>query len=307
LPRAFRGTDGVVLDSPPLTIGGNFTSSLAVVAFGGRWLVAYQNNATHDNPIATTQAAFVNADGTHLPEFTAYGSYSTSGGNGLFKVAMAAGSTTAIVVQSAELSSGVETDLVARLINVDGSLGTSFNMTPWIGNQYNPSATWDGNQFVIAYMDQKNRFAPWTLDQLDARGDIFAMRISAAGKIRDPQGFAFSLSQASEAQPNIAGSRGIDWITGSILRNQDPFATYRLGYDLFGLGGNQWPVATASASSTGGDIPLTVTFSSTGSTDPNGSITGYLWDFGDGSTSTDANPAHTFTTPGNYVVTGDGY
>ena len=298
-----QGTDGTVLDSPPLTIGGNFTSSLGVVAFGGRWLVAYQNNATHDNPIATTQAAFVNADGTHLPEFTAYGTYSTAGGNSLFKVAVAAGPTTAIVVQSAELSSGVETDLVARLINADGSLGVSFNMTPWIGNQYNPSATWDGNQFVVAYMDQKNRFAPWTLDQLDARGDIFAMRINASGKIRDPQGFAFSISQASEAQPSVAGSRGVDWITGSILRNQDPFATYRLGYDLFGLGGNQWPVAMASASSNGGDIPLTVNFSSTGSADPNGSITGYLWDFGDGSTVLDANPAHTFTTPGNYVVT----
>ena len=62
-------------------------------------------------------------------------------------------------------------------------------------------------------------------------------------------------------------------------------------------------MAVASGSSSGGDIPLTVNFSSTGSTDPNGSIAGYLWDFGDGSTSTDANPAHTFTTPGNYVVT----
>ena len=48
-----RGPDGVVLDSPPLTIGGGFTSSLAVVAFGGRWLVAYQDNATHDSPYAS--------------------------------------------------------------------------------------------------------------------------------------------------------------------------------------------------------------------------------------------------------------
>ena len=88
-----RGTDGVVLDSPPLTIGGGFTSSLAVAAFGGRWLVAYQNNATHDTPYATTQAAFVNADGTHLAPFTAYGTYLTSGGNGIFKMTLAAGPT----------------------------------------------------------------------------------------------------------------------------------------------------------------------------------------------------------------------
>jgi len=228
-----RGTDGVVLDSPPITIGGGFTSSVAVASFGGRWLVAYQNNATHDNPAATTQAAFVNADGTHLPEFTAYGTYFTSGGNGIFKMAMAAGPTTAIVVQSQELTSGVETDLIARIINADGSLGSSFNMTPWIGNQYNPSATWDGNQFVVTFMDQKNRFAPFTLDQLDARGDIFGMRIGATGAIIDPQGFAFSLSPAGEAHPSVAGSGGVDWISGSIVRNQPPFAAYRIGYDLF--------------------------------------------------------------------------
>ena len=249
-----RGVDGVVLDTPPLTIGGGFTSSLAVAAFGGRWLVAYQDNATHDSPYATTQAAFVNVDGTHLAPFTAYGTYLTSGGNGIFKMTLAAGLNTAIVVQSQELTSGVETDLVARLINTDGSLGPSFNMTPWIGNQYNPSATWDGNQFVVAYMDQKNRFAPFTLDQLDARGDMFAMRISGSGRIRDPQGFAFSLSPAGEVQPSVAGSRGIDWITGSIMRNQAPFATYRSATISSGrresvAGGGGFRVAAVAATS----------------------------------------------------------
>ncbi len=34
-----------------------------------------------------------------------------------------------------------------------------------------------------------------------------------------------------------------------------------------------------------------------------GTITGYLWDFGDGSTSTDENPSHLYATPGDYTVT----
>src|SRR5690606_4178853 len=33
-----------------------------------------------------------------------------------------------------------------------------------------------------------------------------------------------------------------------------------------------------------------------------GPITSYSWDFGDGNTSSDANPSHTYTTPGNYTV-----
>ena len=139
-------------------------------------------------------------------------------------------------------------------------------------------------------MDQKNRFAPFTLDQLDARGDMFAMRISGSEGSGIRRGSpSRSLPQAKRSR--ASRSRGIEWISGSIMRNQAPFATYRIGYDLSGLGGNQSPVAVASASSSGGDIPLTVNFSSTGSSDPNGTVTGYLWDFGDGSTSTDASPS----------------
>ena len=37
--------------------------------------------------------------------------------------------------------------------------------------------------------------------------------------------------------------------------------------------------------------------------DPDGSITSWLWDFGDGSTSTESNPAHFFISPDSYTVT----
>jgi PKD repeat protein len=47
-----------------------------------------------------------------------------------------------------------------------------------------------------------------------------------------------------------------------------------------------------------------VTFDSSYSTDPDGTIIDYSWDFMDGSFSTDANPLpHEFTVPGTYLVT----
>ncbi len=66
---------------------------------------------------------------------------------------------------------------------------------------------------------------------------------------------------------------------------------------------NQQPVAVASADIYTGKAPLAVTFDSSASTDLDGSIAGYSWNFMDGSTSTDANPLHEFTVPGTYLVT----
>ena len=48
---------------------------------------------------------------------------------------------------------------------------------------------------------------------------------------------------------------------------------------------------------------VAVNFSSAGSMDPDGNIVAYAWDFGDGGTSTAANPSHTYTTPETFVVT----
>ena len=66
---------------------------------------------------------------------------------------------------------------------------------------------------------------------------------------------------------------------------------------------NQQPVAVASADTYSGRAPLVVTFDSSASTDPDGAIGGYLWDFMDGSSSTETNPSHEFSIPGTYLVT----
>ncbi len=46
-----------------------------------------------------------------------------------------------------------------------------------------------------------------------------------------------------------------------------------------------------------------VTFSSAGTSDPDGDALTYLWDFGDGATSTSQNPTHTYADNGVYPVT----
>ena len=65
---------------------------------------------------------------------------------------------------------------------------------------------------------------------------------------------------------------------------------------------NQPPVAVASAQPTDGPPPLAVTFSSAGTSDPEGASLSYLWTFGDGDTSTVPNPVHTYAVSGRYTA-----
>jgi YVTN family beta-propeller protein len=58
------------------------------------------------------------------------------------------------------------------------------------------------------------------------------------------------------------------------------------------------PVSAFSATPTSGNAPLKVTFTDKSTNNP----TSWKWSFGDGSTSTSKNPAHTYTKAGKYTV-----
>ncbi|MER6622828.1 lectin [Streptomyces sp. NPDC000931] len=76
-------------------------------------------------------------------------------------------------------------------------------------------------------------------------------------------------------------------------------ALYRIEH----VTGGRAPVAQAEADTTSGTAPLTVGFSSAGSSDPDGGALTHAWTFGDGATSTAADPSHTYTTNGQYTAT----
>jgi PKD repeat protein len=67
-----------------------------------------------------------------------------------------------------------------------------------------------------------------------------------------------------------------------------------------GSGGstNQPPTAAFASSCSGLTCALT-----SSSSDPDGSISAYSWNFGDGGTSTAQNPSHTYPAAGTYAVT----
>lgn len=64
---------------------------------------------------------------------------------------------------------------------------------------------------------------------------------------------------------------------------------------------NQPPVAAFEATASSG-TPLGIDVDGTASTDPDGTIAAYEWDFGDGSTGSGATASHVYAAPGTYMV-----
>jgi PKD repeat protein len=65
--------------------------------------------------------------------------------------------------------------------------------------------------------------------------------------------------------------------------------------------GNESPTANANGPYSG-VVGQPIAFSSAGSSDPDGTIDSYAWDFGDGNGSSQANPSHAYAAAGSYTV-----
>ena len=66
---------------------------------------------------------------------------------------------------------------------------------------------------------------------------------------------------------------------------------------------NSAPVADFTANLTDGTLPLAISFDANGSSDADGNIASYTWDFGDGELASGVLVDHTFDAIGNFEVT----
>ncbi|GAA4843673.1 hypothetical protein GCM10023331_30830 [Algivirga pacifica] len=64
----------------------------------------------------------------------------------------------------------------------------------------------------------------------------------------------------------------------------------------------QAPQAIINSSTQSSQVNTSITFDASASSDVDGSITAYAWDFGDGATANTANATHTYTNTGTYTV-----
>jgi PKD repeat protein len=70
-----------------------------------------------------------------------------------------------------------------------------------------------------------------------------------------------------------------------------------------GGGSNKAPVASFTVTPFSGTAPLLVTVNGSASSDPDGTISSYAWNFGDSSSGSGVSTTHTYTTGGSYTIT----
>ncbi|MEH1167932.1 ThuA domain-containing protein [Micromonospora sp. CPCC 205539] len=166
---------------------------------------------------------------------------------------------------------------------------------PMAGPVYRYDADLASDRKWPAYFDGKALFGEWNQSKMytmqvtgDGRSLVDINQLLTGMSLIRPMDFEFGPDGALYL---------IEWGTG-FGGNNDDSGVYRIDY----IAGDRAPIAVAAANPTSGPAPLTVAFSSAGSRDPDGGALTYAWAFGDGQTSTDANPTHTYATAGSYTA-----
>ncbi|MEU4551215.1 ThuA domain-containing protein [Micromonospora violae] len=166
---------------------------------------------------------------------------------------------------------------------------------PMGGPVYRYDADLNSNRKWPAYYDGKALLGEWNQNKM------YTMQVTPDGKsLVDINQLLTGMSMIRPMDFEFGPDGAlylIEWGSG-FGGNNDNSGVYRIDYTA----GDRAPIAVASANPTSGPAPLAVTFSSAGSRDPDGGTLTYAWTFGDGQTSTEANPTHTYATAGDYTA-----
>jgi hypothetical protein len=217
--RRVSGT-GAVLDPVSLQLGSYFVRNPRVINCQGRWLVMWQRHSSHDNPPASLDGAFVEANGTKHPELGNV----TAG----FTPALAFSGTTVLIVYRTGTDAIETKDVRGLRMLPDGTFpdGTGgFVISALPDEQKNPTVAWDGTQFVTVWDDNRN-----AVKFFDQRTDLYGARVSETGTVIDASGFAIANAALPEQLPSIASrADGRSILAASLFRTGEPFASFRVG------------------------------------------------------------------------------
>ena len=212
----------------------------------------------------------------------------------------------------------------------DGGLPFSSGTDPTVSHTFSSAGDYmvvvtvtdnDGDSSLASFLVQVDAPA----GNIPPSADVFAVPLSGDS----PLAVSFSGAGSTDSDGNIV-SYVWDWNDGSAVQNSGADPTVGHTFTVSGVYDvqltvqdddgatasdtvqinvtnvvNEPPVADVYASVLSGEAPLSVPFTGAGSTDPDGVIVNYAWDWDDASTTdsgADPSVVHSFTAPGTYNV-----
>jgi hypothetical protein len=254
----FSGTTGTTTDGTGVIVATGFVTSLARVRSDGtRWLVT--GHAMWSS-LATQGDAFIAKVPPSGPPLAAVNPTPVSGGTGDLDVAYS-GSNYLLVWRSGTLSSA-DTSISGRIMNLDGSYGSTLTVAQAAGRQLRPTVSWDGTTYVVAWEDQRTQQAFF-----DARTDVYAARVDQNGTLLDAAGFPVQASTGGDITPSIVSEAGVTLIASARFNPDAAFSGYRVGLSRLGSPACSAPQIGTSPQSQTTCVgqPLTLTATATGS------------------------------------------
>ncbi|WP_211349328.1 PKD domain-containing protein [Nocardioides litoris] len=132
-----------------------------------------------------------------------------------------------------------------------------------------------------------------------SRGWIKEVRTNADGSIAAIKPFMTGFYAPGDMEFGPDGSLYVLEYGSGFFSGSPDTKLVRVDYAVNGSA----PQVKVAATPSEGGTPLTVAFSSAGTSDPDGGTLTYAWDFGDGGTSTQPNPSHQYAKAGDYSAT----
>ena len=225
--RRVDGATGSLLDATPQEIGSFviFSQFPRVVSFGERWLVTWQTNRSHDDPVAGTKGAFVDPDGTSPGAFEV--------GLG-WRPDVAVADDRALFVAVSDSVASATTDLQGRIMLADGSFpAPAFTISSAPDKQLAPAVTFDGENFLVAWEDKRE-----SVIYFDERTAIYGTRVSTSGDVLDVDshgagGIPMTPASDVEVDAALVSSGGTTLFATSTLSPTPGLNAFRIGISEF--------------------------------------------------------------------------
>ncbi|MFM9957996.1 MAG: hypothetical protein ACKVZJ_07955 [Phycisphaerales bacterium] len=226
--RRYDGATGTFTDASSVYLAGLYVTGYnRVRSDGANWIVTSGSMWSHDS--SQGDAIYVTVPPSGAPA-AARNPTPYAGGSGDLDIAFS-GSKYLFVWRNNTLSNA-NNFIAGRIMNPDGTFATgAFTIAEAAGRQLRPTVGWNGDEFIVAWEDQRNQAAFF-----DARTDVFSTRVSEAGVVSDPAGIGVVCGTEGDLGPALlATSDGRTLISTTRFTLSSPIDSYRVGLSVLAM------------------------------------------------------------------------